>query len=269
MRLQQGFTPHVTTLGQGPRPALALHCTLAFGGAWGGVARALGDVMTFVAPDMPSHGKSVDWDGISDFGDTYFEAASGLLDPDQPMDVIGHSFGAATALRIAVEHPAKLRSLSLFEPVFFAVALADDPDALNAHDARAQPVFDLIKTGDFEAAARAFNRMWSDGAKWDDLPERTRAAMTRAIHVVPDNNGFLYKDTCGLLAPGGLNSVEVPTLLMRGEHALPAVVATNDGLARRMGADQCVISGAGHMAPITHPVAVADAIRDHLGLTEV
>ena len=264
MTPQAGFTAHTTTLGKGPRRALALHCTMAFGGAWGGLAKVMGDQLTLVAPDMPSHGASPDWDEVSDFGETVYQAALASLE-DRPMDVIAHSFGAAIAIRLGVDHPGKIRSLTLIEPVFFAVARADALDTLDHHDNQTLPFLTAIMAGDRPAAARAFNKMWSNGPAWDTLSERSRAAMTRAIHVVPDTQPFLYDDACGLLKPGVLEGVQIPTLLMRGEHALPAITATNAGLAKRFGnATEVTINGAGHMAPISHPAEVAKAISSLL-----
>ena len=258
---QLGFVPHVTTLGAGPRRALALHCTMAFGGAWAGVAKAATD-LTLVAPDLPSHGGSADWDETSDFCEMVYGALLATMD-DGPMDLIGHSFGAAIALRLAVTHPEKIRSLTVIEPVFFAVALQDAPETMAQHNAVAKPYIDALNAGDHETAARTFNRMWSvDAPKWEAMAPRTRAAMTRAIHVVPAQHDFLFHDTSGLLQPGALDACTIPTLIMRGQHANPAITATNDGLAARMpNATQSVIEGAGHMAPISHPVAVAAAMR--------
>ncbi|MFC6639182.1 alpha/beta fold hydrolase [Sulfitobacter sp. JBTF-M27] len=91
------------TLGKGDRRALALHCTMAFGGAWKGLSNALPE-LTMLAPDMPSHGRSADWDEVSDFSDTVYAGTLAVMD-ETPMDVIGHSFGAVTALRLAVAHP--------------------------------------------------------------------------------------------------------------------------------------------------------------------
>ena len=257
---QSGFKAHTTTLGQGPRRALALHCTMAFGGAWGGLAKVIGDQVTLICPDMPSHGRSPDWDETSDFSDTTYAASLAAMD-DTPMDIIGHSFGAAVALRIATTHPEKVRSLTLFEPVFFGLAGRDAPDTLVAHDAQAQPFNMAIASGDRSAAARAFNAMWSGGPKWDTLSDRSRAAMTRAIHVVPDTIGFLYDDNRNVLCDETLAAVQTPTIAMRGEHALPAIAAVTAGLTRRLGnATEVVIDGAGHMAPISHPAAVGAAI---------
>ncbi|WP_267157502.1 alpha/beta fold hydrolase [Sulfitobacter sp. F26204] len=251
-------------LGNGARRTLALHCTMGFGGAWAGLSKALPE-LTFIAPDMPSHGSSVDWDEASDFGETVFQASVAAMD-DGPMDVIGHSFGAMIALRMAVEYPEKIRSLTMIEPVFMAIAKLDAPESLNSHDTEAQPFRDAIDAGHYEAAARSFNRMWSDeDTVWDALSERTRTAMARAIHVVPNTYGLLYDDTAGLLNEGVLEACRIPTLIMRGALSYDAITVTNNGLATRMpNAQQAVIDGAGHMAPITHPAEVAAALAPHL-----
>lgn len=258
MTPQPGFSPNVMTLGDGPRRILALHCTMAFGGAWKGLSSVMPD-LTFVAPDMPSHGRSADWDTHSSFADTVYLASLQAMD-DTPMDIIGHSFGAMTAMRIAVTHPEKVRSLTLIEPVFFGIAMRTVPETLAQHDQSAAPFRDAVDAGDMETAARTFNRMWSeDGPAWDTLPERTRAAMVRAVHVVPDTYGLLYEDTSGLLKEGALDAMQKPTLLLRGARAHPAIVAINDGLTAIMpNASQGAVEGAGHMAPISHPKDVAE-----------
>lgn len=261
MRDQLGFAPFVAHLGTGPRKALALHCSLAFSGAWGGLARKAGADVTFVAPDMPSHGRSEDWDGTSSFADTAYLACLSCL--TEPMDLIGHSFGGATALRLAVEHPELVRSLTMIEPVFFCVAGVDDPASVTEHQTASRPFFDTVLAGDMEKAARQFNGMWGDGPPWETIPEQVRAAMARAIHVVPDTSGFLFDDDANLLSR--LDRATMPTLLIRGAQTMSIVETTNTGLARRLpNAQDVVLPGTGHMAPISHPQAVWDAWKPFL-----
>jgi lipase len=91
---------------------------------------ALGDIATLHAFDLPCHGASGDWDGQGDIHDTATDMALTVLDDigAQPIDLLGHSFGATVALRLAIEHPERIRSLIMYEPVFFAAAIRDDPD---------------------------------------------------------------------------------------------------------------------------------------------
>lgn len=243
----------VRSFGTGPRRVLALHCTLAHSGAWRGLAGLMGDAVTLVTPDLLSHGRSPDWDGQGDFQDRCADGVAHLLEPD--MDIIGHSFGATVALRLAVAHPERVRSLTMIEPVFFAVALRDAPELVATHEVEAIPYTEALAAGDDALAARLFNRMWSDsGPRWPDMPEATRAAMTRAIHVVPAQQPSLFDDRPGMLKPGVLDRVTAPVLLLRGSQTHPAIAVVNDGLARRLpDATSVVIEGAGHMLPISHP----------------
>jgi lipase len=248
----------VRSFGDGPRRVLALHCTLAHSGAWRGLAGVMDDEVTMITPDLLSHGRSPDWDGQGDFQDRCTDAVVHLLEPD--MDIIGHSFGATVALRLAAAFPERVRSLTMIEPVFFAVALADAPDLVANHAVEATPYMDALSAGDAALAARLFNRMWSDddAPRWPEMPETTRAAMTRAIHVVPAQAPSLFDDGPGMLKPGVLDRITAPTLLLRGSKAHPVISVINRGLARRLpNARDVEVDGAGHMLPISHPLETA------------
>ncbi|NOD97114.1 alpha/beta fold hydrolase [Ruegeria sp. HKCCD6228] len=257
--MQSGF---VRRLGDGGRKLLALHCTIAHSGAWSGLAKALDGSVCLVAPDMLSHGRSPDWDGQSDF----FDAVTGLaaVELTEPTDLVGHSFGAIVALRLAMEHPDRIRSLTLIEPVFFAVAKQDAPHLYDQHRQESQPIEAAFQAGDEALAARLFNRMWSTGIgpKWPDLPERTRAGMMRGIHVVPASYPVLYDDRAGLLDPDRCKRVSMPTLLLSGSKTHPTIPAICDGLQRRLPtARHDVVQGAGHMLPISHPRETSALLR--------
>jgi lipase len=251
----------VRSFGRGPRRVLALHCTLAHSGAWRGLAALMGDQATLITPDMLSHGRSPDWDGQGDFQDRSVAAVQHLLEPE--MDIMGHSFGATIALRLAVAHPERARSLTMIEPVFFAVGLKDAPDLVAAHDADLEPFAEAMRAGDMALGARLFNRMWGTGGpRWPELPEGLRAAMTRAISVVPACRAPIYEDLAGMLEPGVLERVSAPCLLLRGSETHPVIGAVNDGLARRLpDAESVVIKGAGHMVPISHPLETASELQ--------
>jgi lipase len=252
---------HCRSFGQGARQILALHCTIAHSGAWRGLAKVMETEATFITPDMPSHGRSPDWDGTGDFPDLFAEALRPLL--DRPMDVIGHSFGGMAALRLAVEQPQLVRSLTLIEPVFFAIAQQEAPELLERQARVNRPVSQALEAGDRALAARLFNRSWGDDAtRWTDLSENARAAMARGIHILPASDSAIYADRPGLLKPGVLEALDMPVLLLRGGQSDEIIRVVNDGLARRIpGAENRVVDGAGHMLPITHPEATAAQLR--------
>ena len=239
--------------------ALALHCTLGHSGAWRGLGTALAHEVTLTAIDLPSHGQSTDWDGKMDIQAACVAAARPFL--TAPVDLIGHSFGATVALRLAVETPALVRSLTLIEPVFFAAAALDAPQVLATHQAEEALCAAALVDQDMALAARLFNRTWGDGTPWHDYPEKTRVYMTDRMHLIPAQAPSIIEDTHGLLAPGRLARVTAPTLLVEGAQSPPVIAAIHAALAARLpNARRQVIAGAGHMAPITHPQAVAAAI---------
>jgi len=249
----------------GTRRALAIHCTLGHTGAWRGVAAALKDDLSLLAFDLPSHGKSEVWDRTGNIHDVATDMARGVLSGDQldaPVDLIGHSFGATIALRIAVESSELVRSLTLIEPVFFAVALQDDPSLLAEYERESAPLNAAFATGDEAEAARVFNRDWGDGAPWGTLPQRMRDHMTRLIHFVPASSAFLHHDSAGLLTQGRIAQAAMPTVLIEGDQSPEMSGLVAQSLVKRMpDAQRVIVKGAGHMLPVTHPDTVAAPIR--------
>jgi len=243
-----------------PRRALAIHCTLGHSGAWRGMAAALKDDLSILAFDLPSHGKSGVWDRTGNVHDVATDMARGLI--IERMDLIGHSFGATVALRIAVESPELVRSLTLIEPVYFAAAMEDDPGMLAEYKRDSAALDAAFASGDEREAARVFNRDWGDGTPWDTLPERMREHMTRLVHYVPASAAFLHHDSAGLLNEGRMAGASMPAVLIEGDQSPPMSAKVAVSLEKRLpDVTRVVVEGAGHMLPVTHPDAVAVPVR--------
>ncbi|MGD9293315.1 MAG: alpha/beta hydrolase [Roseobacter sp.] len=252
------------SFGHGARQALAVHCALGHAGNWRALGTELSDTLTLTAFDLPGHGRAEDGDGKSDYQDLCVEVMLGFLSVD-PIDVIGHSFGATVALRVAVEYPERIRTLTLIEPVLFAAARSEAPEALARYLAEAQPYLEALKAGEEDRAARLFTRLWGDGTAWKDIPKAARAYMAQRMYLVSAGYPAIFNDRPQVLAPGRLERTQMPVLIVEGSRSPSIVSIINGALARRLPhATRATIDGAGHMAPVTNAPAVATLMRQHL-----
>ncbi len=246
--------------GDGPEHALLLHCSLAHSGAWDGVARRLGDRVASAAPDLLGHGRAGDGDRTADYHDQVTAQAVAHLG-DAPTHVIGHSFGATVALRLAIEHPGAVKSLTLIEPVLFAAVAGAPAYARQSQDFA--PFNAAWAAGDIERATAHFIGMWGDQTPFDDLPQKQRDYLMKTVWVIRAQHPALWEDRARLLPR--LGSVTCPVLLMEGGASPPIISEILSALALSLpDAQRATIPGAHHMGPITHPGPFAEAIGDFI-----
>ncbi|KIT17957.1 alpha/beta fold hydrolase [Jannaschia aquimarina] len=231
--------------GQDGAPVLALHCMLASGRAWRGVAEAC--ARPLLCPDLPGHGRAAMPDG------PYMDAALKVAlaaAPDGPFDVLGHSFGAVVALRLMADHPDRIRRAVLVEPVLFAAA---DPERLALHRRKMAPYAEALQRGDRDEALRIFHGLWGDRTL-DDMPDSARAYMRERIHLIGETSAVLVEDAGRILT----RLPDLPVTFVTSDDPPPVMASIRDGLAARL--PRMVVEtvpGAGHMAPLTHPDQVA------------
>ncbi|WP_138934904.1 alpha/beta fold hydrolase [Roseovarius arcticus] len=261
--LKGGFGTSWTTFGQGPRAALLIHCSLAEAGVWGSMARDLSGALTMTAFDLPGHGRSDVWDARGEMSAVCAGIAADFAKDAAPMDVIGHSFGAVVALKLAIERPDLVRSLVMIEPVFFAVGLRARPDACAAHLAEKHAFDVAMAAGDLALAAQGFVAAWGGGRPWSKFSADQQARIAQQMPLIAAAGPALYDDVGGMLEPGVLEAVNIPVLLLEGSDAPAIIPAINEGLASRLpNAQRGVIGGAGHMSVATHPAQVsAEVLR--------
>lgn len=262
-----GFDIHELTIGSGPEQALMMHCSLANARALVPFASGFGDTMTLTGFDLPGHGLSGDWTHDSDYQDRCLAIAETFV--TGPLHLIGHSFGATVALRFAAKFPHLVKSMVLFEPVFFHAGLRHRPEISDRYHREHGPFMTALQAGDHAKAAELFLADWGDGTPWNDLPDAFRQSVIKRIPLVGAGVPSLHADPAGLLGPTGLSQVNVPTLLIRGSDSYfvmePIHTALGDTLPH---ATDVVIAGAAHMVPITHTRACISAAREfYNGLT--
>jgi pimeloyl-ACP methyl ester carboxylesterase len=265
MDMRAGARTFWQTFGSGPRASVALHCSLAHSGAWAAVAERLAGRITMTAFDLPGHGQSADWDGTEDFTALCARIAEGFVGvgAGEAVDLIGHSGGAVAALQLALAAPERVRTLTLIEPVLFAAARGTE--AGRNHAAAMAPVFDLIAAGEREAAAERFVGIWGTGKPWDRIDPRQRAYFADRIHLIEAGMPALAEDNGAVLAPGRLESLTMPVMLISGAASPPVIHAIAEAIAARLpDVGVAEVPGAGHMLPVTHPDQTAGLIAANL-----
>ncbi|PXW72185.1 pimeloyl-ACP methyl ester carboxylesterase [Loktanella sp. PT4BL] len=249
-----GHSIHSVTVGSGD-PAVMIHCMLGRHQAMLPLAKALNARATLL--DMPGHGRSDKWDGKTEYQSLVAEAARQCC--DGPSHVIGHSFGATAALRLAIESPECVSRLTLIEPVFFAAAKGTA--AFTAHMKAFRPFITAMLMGDEPCAAEMFNAQWSD-SDWAALSERQKDYLIRRIHLVVAGGAAIEEDADGVTSAARLGALDIPVTLIRGGQTQPVIKAIHDALVARIPqATDHVIEEAGHMIALTHVAQIAAIIR--------
>ncbi len=245
--------------GDPERPAIGLHCMMGATGLFQPLAEHLDGLVDLRAFDFPGHGRSPDWPGGDDSDLHGFVTRHAAAMIDRPLDLIGHSFGATVALRIAVGAPHAIRSLTLVEPVLFAAAA---PASRQAEDER---LAGFAAAGDWEGMLQRFLSDW--GAPGGSAPTTGPRAerLLRQMRMVADTNAALMEDRAGILRAGGLEGVDAPVMLIAGADSPPIIHEVAEALAKRLpDVGRATVPGAGHMLPVTHPAQFAGLTRMNL-----
>ena len=136
----------------------------------------------------------------------------------EPVHLVGHSFGAFTALLATMDHPELVRSLTLGEPPVVSL-LQNVPGGdtlINNLNATIVPVAEAYKNNDHERAASKFIALaMDDSSYFSRLPQRDRAIMLdNSLEI----RGTLFgKNAFHPVSCDSLKELKVPVLLLKGE----------------------------------------------------
>ena len=243
-------------------PLALIHCGLGKASNWRPLLNAMDRPVSALNIELPGHGLAEDYDTSRDFSDHAVELALDEM-PSDPVPLIGHSFGATVALRIAIERPYRVSSIVLIEPIFFAAvkgrwaydkALRD----LSAFEKR-------VTAGEHATAAKEFHAIWGDGTPWDQLSSEQRAYMVSRIALIPAANSLVMEDRPRLLSPGRLEGLDMPVTFVDGGASHPVIAETISTIGDRIpDAEWVSVPEAGHMLPMTHPELVVQAMKGRL-----
>lgn len=258
--------PYVRQEGAGPT-VVCLHSSASSSKQWRPLMQRLAPRYRVTAPDLYGYGASPEWAGERLFS---FDDEIELLEPvlsalRGPIHLIGHSYGAAVALKVALAYPQRICRLVLYEPVLFRLLVYTDATQLVAREimALAGTVVRAVEAGKLAGAAQRFVDYWSGEGTWQRMDGWQRHAVTQRIRKVAAEFDAIESDTTPLSAYA---RVQVPTLYLYGAQTpRPTRVLAGllSGALPRVRVHR--VAGAGHMGPITHPDVVNAHIERFLG----
>ncbi|MEA2848693.1 MAG: hypothetical protein QOG78_3974 [Rhodospirillaceae bacterium] len=183
-----------------------------------------------------------------------------------PVHLVGHSFGGAAAIAVALRRRVPLLSLVIIEaPVPELLRHAGEHRHYRALREMTDVYFDAFRAGE-TAAIKLMIDFYGGAGTFAAWPERVRryAIDTTPVNILDWASAYDFQ-----LTPGCLANIDVPALVLRGGASHPAMRRASELLSQCMAnASIATIAGAAHFMISTHAEEVARAIAQHLAGVE-
>lgn len=203
-----------------------------------------------IAPDLRGHGRSPAGDGLFTM-DLFADDVLALLDRLSVRSAVlcGLSMGGYVALRAAEKAPDRVEAL----------VLCDTRAEADGNPAKAQRVLAMKAVADKGVAAFAEDfakKLFAPATLAADAPCVARVKTIMKANPELGVRGALLALAARPDATAFLPSIEVPTLILVGEHDAVTPPALSEAMKKAIsGAELHVIPGAGHLSSVEAPDA--------------
>ncbi len=210
-------------------------------------------------PPSGSHSPFVEAEDLEGFLD-----AVGL----EAVHLVGHSYGAYTALAFALEHPSRVRTLVLAEPPILTW-LPEIPGGEGIFESFMEevwyPMAQAFREGGDEAGLD-FTARWYFGVPFDEVEPNWQVLFTN--NVTEWRELALSSETFPMIDLVKVAGLPVPTLVLSGGNNAGGFNDLIDGLLheRIPGAFRRIIPGASHEMFLDDPEASARAMTEHFAV---
>jgi len=242
-------------------PVVFLHAGVADSRMWEPQAAGLAEHFDVITPDMRGFGESElppgSWSPTADV-----LALMDALGLRQAPHLIGCSIGGRTAIDFTLEHPERVSKLVLVGAGVSGQTHDDEDESIYAEVEAADKAKDLVALNEAEM------KLWlvGPGRTPSHVDQRLRDLFLdmngRALQSDFDNAPIEKLDPP---AVGRLGEIKAPTLVIVGDHDLPAIHKSADLLVSKIrGARKAVIPDAAHLPNLEHPEKFNRLVLDFL-----
>lgn len=260
----EGLRARYRTWGEG-RPVLFLHSGGGSGAQWERVAAVLSPHCQMIAPDLLGFGDTEAWPVAGALThDLQAALARQVIDAnaDQGVDVVGHSYGGATAVRLVVNAPEKVRSLVLIEPILNCLLEEANDPLFGDSEHVAKAFVTSVDKGQPDAAWELFIDSRNGAGTWARMPDKRRQQFVAQSRQ--GKEGFI-SNLNNRTSLAECRAIDVPTTVVCGGATTAPDRRTSELLRDAIGGARYeILHGAAHMSPLTHPSDVARVVREHL-----
>lgn len=256
-----GEASSVREVGRG-ESVICLHSSASSGGQWRSLMDRLSSRWRVLAPDLYGYGKGARADRLSDFSlddelswlTPVFERAGDRF------HLVGHSYGGLLALLTALRLPSQVKSLVIYEPAAWSIAVHANPahaGAIEIDRLRRQTI-QLVEAGQPDAAAENFVHYWAGPGVWDAMPADRKLITAQGMTKVrAEFLAEILGHDEGQSSLSAFSAITLPVLYLTGSETKAAVCRLAEVLAPAFVNGRRVdLIGLGHMGPVTHPDAV-------------
>jgi pimeloyl-ACP methyl ester carboxylesterase len=239
---------------------IALHCSGGNAAQWQSLKSVLASRASVWCPHFIGSTWAGHWGGSHAFS-LADEAASivSMIDAlGRPVHLVGHSYGAAVALRVARERPSQIASMVLYEPTALHVLKSAGPqgaEMLAEINVIAAAIGRAVLMGDCRSAAKLFVDYWNQPGTWDRLREEVQADV---IYYMPKASLDFRALAIERTQLAVYRNFRFPVLLLQGEHTHDPMRLIARKLAKALRfCSLRTVEDAGHMGPLTHAETVS------------
>lgn len=243
-------------------PIVFIHGSFASTSTWKKMIATLSKEHLCITIKLPGHGGMPNPD---DFAAPSMETEFQIIEDvirkvtDEPVHLVGHSFGGVVALALAMKGSVPLRHLTLFEPVATAVlSESGEQVAALALDQFVSDYRDAV-TNDIPYACSKVIDFWGGAGSFANIPEALRDGM-----VPFTANNIRHWDLCqSTIRPmSDYHSLTVPTTVVCGGNSNPIAQTIAKQLhAHIPNSSFKSIADASHFMVTTHAEACLEAMQ--------